>query len=89
MKKDTIGAILFAIMLPTACMCLSLTIHLSLRKEQKVYQDACHMSDLIRCYRDHLHTDSLIEDYGLFDELENEFLHQDGEVDLSKYSFCY
>jgi hypothetical protein len=58
----------------------------------KHYEDACHMSDLIRCYQDHLNEDSLIEDYGCFEELEAAFLHDDGignPVDLSKYSWCY
>ena len=58
----------------------------------KHYEAACHMSDLIRCYEDHLTEDSLIEDYGCFEELEGIFLHDDGignPVDLSKYSWCY
>lgn len=58
----------------------------------KHYEAACHMSDLIRCYQDHLNEDSLIEDYGCFEELEGTFLHDDGignPVDLSKYSWCY
>ena len=56
------------------------------------YEAACHMSDLIRCYQDHLNEDSLIEDYGCFEELEWTFLHDDAignPVDLSKYSWCY
>ena len=58
----------------------------------KHYEAACHMSDLIRCYEDHLTEDSLIEDYGCFEELEGIFLHDDGignPVDLSKYVWCY
>lgn len=58
----------------------------------KHYEAACHISDLIRCYEDHLTEDSLIEDYGCFEELEETFLHDDGignPVDLSKYSWCY
>ena len=58
----------------------------------KHYEAACHMSDLIRCYQDHLNEDSLIDDYGCFEELEGTFLHDDGignPVDLSKYSWCY
>lgn len=56
------------------------------------YEAACHMSDLIRCYEDHLTEDSLIEDYGCFEELEGIFLHDDAignPVNLDKYSWCY
>ena len=57
------------------------------------YEDACHMSDLIRCYQDHLNDDdSVIEDYGCFKELEGNFLHDDAignPVDLTKYVWCY
>lgn len=55
----------------------------------KAYIDACHMSDLIRCYKDHLTSDSLIQDYGCFEELEQQFLNEDGKVNLANYSFCY
>ena len=54
----------------------------------KAYDDACHMSDMIRCYQDHLDNDSLIEDYGCFDELYYDFLIEDN-VDISEYSYCY
>ena len=59
----------------------------------KYYEDACHMSDLIRCYNDHLREDSIIEDYGCFEELEDLFLHDDcvarKPVNLSDYVWCY
>ena len=57
----------------------------------KHYEAACHMSDLIRCYEDHLTEDSLIEDYGCFEELEDVFLYDDAlgnPVDLENYSWC-
>ena len=59
---------------------------------KQYYEDACHMSDLIRCYEDHLE-DSIIEDYGCFEELEDLFLHDDcvarKPVNLSDYVWCY
>ena len=56
-----------------------------------VYEDACHMADLIRCYQDHLDSeDSVIEDYGCFDELVGDFLYDnDRPVDIDKYYYCY
>ena len=60
--------------------------------ESRSYEVACRMSDLIRCYEDHLHNDSLIEDYGCFEELEGIFLHHDaiGEpINTGDYSWCY
>lgn len=58
----------------------------------KHYEAACHMSDLIRSYQDHLDSDSLIEDYGCFEELQGIFLYDDAlgnPVDLEDYSWCY
>lgn len=59
----------------------------------KYYEDACHMSDLIRCYEDHLKEDSIIEDYGCFTDLEDLFLHDDcvakTPVNLADYAWCY
>lgn len=59
----------------------------------KVDHDAaCRMSDLIRCYKDHLTEDSLIEDYGCFEELEYIYLKDDGIgpiINLEDYSCCY
>ena len=56
---------------------------------EKAYNDACRMSDLIRCYEDHLYEeDSNIQDYGCFEELEGIFLYDDalGElVNLNDY----
>lgn len=59
---------------------------------EKTYNDASRMSDLIRCYEDHLSEDSLIQDWGCFEELEGLFLYDDviGEpTDLKEYSYCY
>lgn len=58
----------------------------------KYYEDACRMSDLIRCYEDYLREDSLIEDYGCFEELESTFLFDDAigsPVNLKEYIWCY
>jgi hypothetical protein len=61
-------------------------------KHAKAYEDACHMSDLIRCYEDHLQEDS-INDLGCFEELEGIFLWDDciseTPVNLSNYAYCY
>ena len=58
-----------------------------------VYQDACRMSDLIRCYEEHLYEeDSNIEDLECFEELESIFLWDDalGEpVNLKDYVYSY
>ena len=63
------------------------------KMRNKDYEAACHMSDLIRCYEEHLRTDSLIEDYGCFEELEGTFLWDDAvvnePVNLNKYVWCY
>lgn len=59
---------------------------------EKTYNDACRMADLIRCYEDHLYEDSLIEDYGCFEELEDIFLHDDGigePINLKDYIYSY
>ena len=56
------------------------------------YDVACRMSDLIRCYEDHLAEDSLIQDYGCFEELESVFLWDDGvgdPINLDDYVYCY
>ena len=61
------------------------------KKYEKCYEDACHMSDLIRCYKDHLQDDE-IEDWGCFDELEGNFLYDDAlgnPVNLNEYIWCY
>ena len=60
--------------------------------DTKNYEVAGRMSDLIRCYYDHLQEDSLIEDYGCFDELCGIFLWDDcvGEpIELDDYYYCY
>lgn len=54
---------------------------------------ACHMSDLIRCYEDHLKNGE-IEDYGCFEELEGNFLYDDAlddgmPLNLKEYVWCY
>jgi len=60
---------------------------------EKYYNDASHMSGLIRCYEDHLYEeDSDIQDYGCFEELEGIFLYDDALGDpvvLSDYAYCY
>ncbi len=58
----------------------------------KNYEVACRMSDLIRCYEDHLNEDSLIEDYNCFEDLEDIFLYDDAVgpiIDLDNYVYCY
>lgn len=64
------------------------------QKYQQVYEDACRMSDLIRCYEDNLNdtTEVYIQDWGCFDELEGIFLYDDAlgkPIDLSNYVYCY
>lgn len=63
------------------------------QENDKHYEAACHMSDLIRCYQDHLETDSLIEDYGCFEELYGVFLRDgdvwDNPINLSDYVWGY
>lgn len=62
------------------------------QSRQKDYEAACRMSDLIRCYEDHLSEDSLIQDWGCFEELEGLYLWDDavGEpIDLKDYVYCY
>ena len=61
---------------------------------EKTYNDACRMSDLIRCYEDHLKdtSDVKIQDWGCFEELEGTFLWDDavGEpINLRDYAYCY
>lgn len=62
-------------------------------KNARAYEDACHMSDLIRCYEDKLSEDTLINDWGCFEELEGIFLFDDcisnPTVNLSNYAYCY
>ena len=62
-------------------------------KDGKNYEVACHMSDLIRCYEDHLRSDSLMDDHGCFEELERIFLWDscvvENPVRLRDYSWCY
>ena len=57
----------------------------------KSYEVTCRMSDFIRCYQDHLTEDTLIQDWGCFDDLYVDFLYDnDGKpIDISKYSWCY
>lgn len=61
---------------------------------QKIYNDASRMSDLIRCYEDHLKdtSDVKLQDWGCFEELEGIYLYDDalGEpVHLEDYIYCY
>jgi hypothetical protein len=75
-------------------LCVALISFIAGRESRaKAYEDACHMSDLIRCYMDHLESDSLIQDYGCFEELCGNFLWDDcvanPPVKLEDYVFCY
>ena len=73
----------------TLCLSSAVSYHIGYNKS---YEVACRMGDLIRCYEDHLHEDSLIEDYGCFGDLEDLFLYDDavGEpINLDNYVYCY
>lgn len=75
-------------------LCVALISFIAGRESRaQAYRDACHMSDLIRCYSDHLTEDSLIQDYGCFEELCGNFLWDDCVADppvkLEDYVFCY
>lgn len=78
-----------------ALLCIVSAVSFTIGRNQynSVYEDACHMADLIRCYEDHLNADdAIIEDYGCFEELEGDFLYDDAignPVDLKKYYWCY
>lgn len=81
-------------LLLAAILLLLATNVVSFMRATKYYNVACRMSDLIRCYDDHLNNDSIIdiEDYGCFEELEGIFLWDDavGEpIDLEDYVYCY
>lgn len=70
----------------------AVSYYLGRQSRQKDYEAACRMSDLIRCYEDHLSEDSLIQDWGCFEELEGLYLWDDavGEpIDLKEYIYCY
>lgn len=72
------------------CVVSAVSFYLGDRYGQS-YEDASRMSDLIRCYEDHLREDS-IQDWGCFEELEGTFLWDDavGEpINLSDYAYCY
>ena len=70
-----------------------LSFFLGRLSRQEDYEAACHMSDLIRCYQDHLDNDSIYEDWGCFEELQGIFLYDDcvanPPVRLEDYSWCY
>lgn len=51
----------------------------------KDYEAACKMMDVIRCYKDHIESDS-IQDYGCFEEICGDFLE---DVDTEEYSWGY
>lgn len=85
----TIKNLVIATLLCAGC---AVGYRMGLSQGEQYYEAACHMSDLIRCYEDHLKEDSIIEDYGCFEELESIFLYDDGigkPVDLHDYSWCY
>jgi hypothetical protein len=72
------------------CVVSAVSFHLGDKYGQS-YKDASRMSDLIRCYDDHLKEDS-IKDYGCFEELKNVFLYDDGvgePINLKDYAYCY
>ena len=75
------------------CVVSAVSFYAGRSQYNQCYEDACHMSDLIRCYQDHLNDDdSVIEDYGCFEELEGNFLYDDAlgnPVNLNEYSWCY
>lgn len=54
------------------------------------YRAACMMSDLIRCYEDHLVLDSI--ESSQFEEMKNTFLFdtkKNKPINLGKYIYCY
>lgn len=63
------------------------------QSREEDYEAACRMSDLIRCYKDHLSDSTLqIKDYGCFEELEETFLLDNGigdTINLCNYVYCY
>lgn len=79
-------------LMTAAILLLLATNVVSFLKATKFYNDAAKMSDLIRCYQDHLNEeDSNIQDYGCFEELCGTFLWGDinGTVELENYVYCY
>lgn len=70
------------------CVSSAVSYHIGYNKS---YEVACRMGDLIRCYEDHLHEDSLIEDYGCFDELIEDFLYDEKgkPINIDNYVYCY
>ena len=79
-------------LMTAAILLLLATNVVSYMKATKYHQVAGRMSDLIRCYEDHLRQDSLIEDYGCFEELEGIFLWDDAVGDpihLEDYVYSY
>ena len=72
------------------CVVSTVSFHLGDRYGQS-YEDASRMSDLIRCYEDHLKEGS-IQDWGCFEELEGTFLWDDAvgkPINLRDYAYCY
>lgn len=70
------------------CMVLGLSI-----KNKQYYNAACRMSDVIRCYQDHINDEeSPVEDYGCLEELCGIYLWDDAvgdPIDLKDYVFSY
>lgn len=80
-------------LMTAAILLLLATNVVSYMRGVKYHNDASRMSDLIRCYQDHLDDEeSIIEDYYCFEELCGIFLQDDalGEpVQLNKYVQYY
>ena len=80
-------------LLSAAVLLLLATNAVSYLRAERYYNVASRMSDLIRCYSDHIDgEDSIIEDYGCFDELCGIFLWDDAVGDpitLSDYVHGY
>ena len=89
MKKSLVAALLVL----SATTIFSLNAYIQQKhKADEYYEVASRMSDLIRCYDDHLTSDSLIEDYNCFEELKAIFLYDDGvgkPIELSDYVWGY
>lgn len=74
-------------------LCASSAVSGYLCGYMKSYEVACRLSDLVRCYEDHLDSeDSPMEDYGCFEELEGIYLYDDvigKPIRLENYVWAY
>ena len=83
-----------ALLLATSAVSYQMGAASQKQENEKIYEDACHMSDLIRAYQDHLdEEDSDIQDWGCFEELCGIYLWDttvaDIPVRLEDYSWSY